>query len=359
VTHFRLLLLAALALPLALLVASCGGDETDSNVDATPTQEVANPGEPGPYAVGVTEMTFEKMSVTTDQPRALRTVIWYPAGESAKDATLDETLGAVRDAEPARDEAPLPIIVWSHGAGSDYPYAHPYYATHLASHGFVVVAPQHPGNNNNNAECQTGTGCTPAGMTDSYLNRTADLVFTVAEISKVNDDQSSPFYQILDMKRVGISGYSFGGNTTVRLSETPPGEPFSAALTIAPCTKEAVEPPDKVTMPLLITVGDKDTRCVSSFDKTFFEGISDSLPHFLLVFPSADHPTFAQKCPLPFPDLYCGKDNLDLEKAHHFINLYSTAFFKTYLAGETGYSAYLDQAAAADDPDVVFTAHIP
>jgi len=360
--------LAIMALVLsAVLLPACGGDSKKeassqstpiSNVLGASTQsDVADPAERGPYAVGVTEMTFEKTSVTTNQPRALRTVIWYPAGEGAKGATLDDTLAAVVDAEQARDAGPLPIIVWSHGAGGDYPYASPYYATHLAGHGFVVVAPQHPGNNK--AECQTSTGCTPEGMVDSYVNRPADLLFTVAEMSKLNDDPSSPFYQMLDMNRIGVSGHSFGGNTTVRMSETPVGAPFSAALAMAPCTGEATAPADTVTMPLLIMAGDRDTRCVSSKDQAFFDGISNSLPHFLLDFPRAGHSTFGQKCPLPLPELACGPDDLAIEKAHHFINLYATAFFKTYVAGETGYSAYLDQAAAADDPDVVFTAHIP
>src|SRR5690349_25011152 len=42
-----------------------------------------DPAMPGPYAVGVTQRTFTRLSSTTGARRELPTIIWYPATESA------------------------------------------------------------------------------------------------------------------------------------------------------------------------------------------------------------------------------------------------------------------------------------
>jgi dienelactone hydrolase len=340
------------------LLTACGGSDKEAITESTPTPaRVLDPSSPGPYPVGVTEIIFEKTSVTTDEPRILKTVVWYPASANARNATLDEKVGGVRDAEPEHGQGPLPIVVWSHGAGGSYPYAPRYYASHLASYGFVVIAPPHPGNLHD--ECSSASGCTQEGMVDSYLNRPEDVTFALESMLKLSENPDSPFYRLLDGTRVGISGHSFGGNDTVRLAETEMGTPFSAALAMAPCTAEAVAPPDKVTMPLMIMAGDRDKRCLSTFEQTFFDGLSERLPHFFLVFPRGGHSAYGDTCPLPIPELACGPDDLSQEKAHQLILFYATAFFKTYVAKEEGYAAFLDPAVNSEDPDIRYTAVLP
>ena len=354
----RLGLFALGFLLLGCLLTACDGSDKEATKESSSTPAgVLDPSSPGPYPVGVAEIAFEKTSVTTGEPRILKTVVWYPASANARNATLDEEVGGTRDAEPAHDEGPLPIIVWSHGAGGGYPYAPLYYASHLASYGFVVIAPPHPGNLHD--ECPSGSGCTQEGMVDSYLNRPADLTFALESMLKLSENPDSPFYHLLDGSRVGISGHSFGGNDTARLAETEMGAPFSAALAMAPCTAEYVAPPDKVTMPLMIMAGDRDKRCVSTFEQTFFDGLSDTLPHFLLVFPRGGHSAYGDTCPLPIPELACGPDDLSQEKAHQLILFYATAFFKTYVAQEEGYAAFLDPAVNSEEPDIRYTAELP
>ena len=353
--------LIALLLSVALLQA-CGGDKTAGTEPTPAPAVVSDPSAPGPYPVGVTEITFTRTSSTTGEPRALDTVVWYPAVDGAKDAAIDEAVGGVRGAEPASNAGPRPIIVWSHGAAGEYPYAFPYYASHLAEYGFVVIAPPHPGNLF--ADCFTITGCSTDGMTDSYINRPTDLTFTLDSMLKLSEDPNSPFYQLLDGSRVGISGHSFGGTDTVRAADTEPGAPFSAALAMAPCVDQVAPPPDKVTMPLMILGGDRDMRCPTSFLQPFFYGISSSLAHFFVVFPRGGHGAYFQECPAtqppsPLSEYACGPDDLSQDKAHQYINFYATAFFMTYVAHVDGYASFLDPSVKVGGTDVRYSAVVP
>ena len=114
-----------------------------------------NPFKRGAFPVGVCTVEFH-------QRNAVRTLteIWYPAspryrGQDLNDATRDRFLvspnwpearqNAVRDAASART-GKLPLILFSHGG-----YGHRREATkictHLASHGYIVAAPDFPGDN--------------------------------------------------------------------------------------------------------------------------------------------------------------------------------------------------------------------
>ncbi len=89
-------------------------------------------------------------------------------------------------------------------------------------------------------------------------------------------------------------------------------------------------------MPLMMLGGDLDTRCPVPDMQTFYDGISSSLPHFLLVFPRGGHGAYGDDCAIAVKQNGCTVDNISQEEAHKFINFYATAFFKTYVAGETG-----------------------
>src|SRR5262249_14135321 len=95
---------------------------------------------PGRYAVGTTSMTLVDSSRPTMAngtypgalDRTLATLVWYPA---------DGAGGA--DAPVAHDGPPSPLVVSSHGLGAP-PNQSTQYTIHLASHGYVVVAPAFP-----------------------------------------------------------------------------------------------------------------------------------------------------------------------------------------------------------------------
>src|SRR6185436_19323492 len=89
--------------------------------------------------VGVSTLTFTKTSVTTGEPRALATVVWYPA---VRKSGTSEALG-LRDATPRRGK--FPLVVFSHGTCGS-PTEASYLTMAISSQGFVVAAPPHPGN---------------------------------------------------------------------------------------------------------------------------------------------------------------------------------------------------------------------
>ena len=347
--RFVLLFLIVLLVPAFL--QSC-----DSSTDK---QSAPDPGALGPYPIGVSEFNFERASSTTGEPRVLDTFVWYPADSGAKESAIDEALGAVRDAAPAQDGAPFPIIVWSHGAGGASPFAPTYFAPYLASQGFVVVAPSHPGNLSADCFAPGQSGCTAEGMADSYANRPDDLTFALDSMLKLNEDSSSPFYHLLDGSRVGVAGHSFGGTDTVREATTNNGAPFKAALAMAPCVGAVVPPPEKVDMPLMMLGGDLDTRCPVPDIQTFYDGISSSLPHFLLVFPRGGHGAYGDDCAIAVKQNGCTVDNISQEEAHRFIDFYATAFFKTYVAGETDYAAFLAPSVNSGEQEIRYSASVP
>src|SRR5690606_33792011 len=76
--------------------------------------------------------------------------LWYPAlpapGADPSDyGTLSLTRNAYRDAPADRRAVPFPLVAFSHGYGG-VRYQSTFLTEHLASHGFVVVAPDHPHN---------------------------------------------------------------------------------------------------------------------------------------------------------------------------------------------------------------------
>ena len=144
-----LFLLFAILSPTLPVMASQAGGRISASQETPP-----DPAGLGSYGVGVTTRTFANTSPGTSQANSLETVIWYPANATAMSSTPDPTLGAVVNAEPDRAAAPYPVFVWSHGQegplvgttprGNGEPWGSSYLATHLAGHGFIVVAPRHP-----------------------------------------------------------------------------------------------------------------------------------------------------------------------------------------------------------------------
>ena len=168
--------------------------------------------------------------------------VWYPAtdsyaGQDMDPATQDAyallpgfpaaSQEAVRDAEPV--EEACPPIVFSHGfAGHRRQTTH--LCTHLASHGYVIAAPDHLGNTTTDVMGWMLKGEPPADM-DGYVrdcarDRTRDA-------SRALDGLLSGEFGVRASEDgAGISGHSFGGWTT--LQTTAQDDRIIAALPLAP-----------------------------------------------------------------------------------------------------------------------------
>ncbi|NEP15770.1 MAG: alpha/beta fold hydrolase [Leptolyngbya sp. SIO4C1] len=107
-----------------------------------------------------------------------------------------------------------PVVVMSHGlAARPDDLAH--YAQHLASHGYVVAIPQHPGSDTNQVrEMLSGTAAEVFQLHE-FIDRPLDITCVLDELERLNQSQ---FEQRLNLEAVGVLGQSFGGYTALALA---------------------------------------------------------------------------------------------------------------------------------------------
>ncbi|MHA2183024.1 MAG: alpha/beta hydrolase family protein, partial [Promethearchaeota archaeon] len=111
-----------------------------------------NPFHRGSFPVGVLSQEMHDPS----RNRSLPTEIWYPATDEYKGQDLSEetkdkysiigipgSQDAVRDAKLRGGT--FPLIIFSHGYGG-FNTISSHLCCHLASHGYIVLAPNHVGN---------------------------------------------------------------------------------------------------------------------------------------------------------------------------------------------------------------------
>lgn len=113
------------------------------------------------------------------------------------------------DASPDR-----PIIVFSHGLGSVRTDLR-YLAEHLASHGYVVAALEHPGSNETHVK-QVLQLKAPLLEAQEFLNRPKDISFVLDELQRLNQT-SGPLQGKLAADKAMVVGYSLGGATALSL----------------------------------------------------------------------------------------------------------------------------------------------
>ena len=142
------------------------------------------------------------------------------------------TLGTWRDAARSRDvpvkiyfpgadsATKFPVIVFSHGLGGNREGGKRW-AEHWASHGFVVVAMQHAGSDESLWQGEVPRNIEKnmkAGMTFNNLNlRIGDVRFVIDEVARRAATGEMPFANA-DARRLGMSGHSFGAQTTLAIA---------------------------------------------------------------------------------------------------------------------------------------------
>jgi fermentation-respiration switch protein FrsA (DUF1100 family) len=188
-----------------------------------------NPFERGPYPVGVRTIGLH------DESRGERAVcveLWYPATATYKGMDLESDTcdrfeiapglpegfqHAVRGAEPSAGHYPL--ILHSHCAASHRRDA-ALLAPHLASHGYVVAAPDHPGDTIGEVLADAAamvSGAAPRRASDekTVANRPQDAIFTIDRVLAGADPAITA---IIDHNRIATCGVSLGGWTGLRVN---------------------------------------------------------------------------------------------------------------------------------------------
>lgn len=342
---------------------------------------VPDPEKPGPYPVGVTTMTFVDHSRTdpaTQGPRTLLTEIWYPATEDARvlpknrlsdffmkntspelalvllagfgvDLTeADKTFQnfAVRDARV--QDGQFPLILFSHGNGG-LRMQNTFWCEHLASHGYIVMAPDHTGN----CAVTFVNGSlvvfddSKEGRERSAADRPRDLSFLIDEMDRMNRGNDSRFLGRVDMTRIGAAGHSFGGFTCTWLSNNEPR--IKAIIPMAGAAEERTN----YDCPVMLFIAAEDDTLGAdrvAFLRNYYT--ESRGPRYSIEFKDAGHFSFTEMYQLK-PDFGDGVgkgkrvtngevlDYPPMTLVFPLVNGYSTAFFGKYLRGLGGYDAYL------------------
>jgi dienelactone hydrolase len=197
-----------------------------------------DPFERGSDPVGVRTLTWRDES----RDRTLPVEVWYPAeqdlaGQDLDEATCDHykpspfapkiTQAAIRDAAP-RASTGLPLIVFSHGFGGERRQS-THLCTHWASHGYAVIAVDHVGNTTMDMVQQSMGRNAPdpeVQLAEFIADRPTDASFAIDRAL------AGDLGLEIDETRIGMSGHSFGGWTT--LASTGRDERIRAALPLAP-----------------------------------------------------------------------------------------------------------------------------
>ena len=348
----------------------------------------------GKYAIGVRTiqatdknrpdiLNTKEGGPTARYDRTLTIEVWYPAALAAgqkpggdyraitRDPAITATLHgqAVRDAAPLITEAPLPLVIISHGyPGNRYLMSH--LGENLASKGFITVSIDH----------KESTYDDQKAFASTLYNRAFDQLFVLNEMERLGKPGSGSFLSgRLDASRTGIVGYSMGGYGVVNVigggyskaSETINGAPpnkllaergaanaeyrktmdprIKAAIAIAPWGMAGgfwdAEGLKGIATPVLFVAGSVDD--VAGYEKgtkAIYQGAVNA-DRYLLTFVNANHNAAA---PIPAPaETYAAAEAgkpaafahyadavWDTVRMNNILDHFATAYFDLYLKGD-------------------------
>ncbi len=375
----------ALLASMALLLGACSdsGDGGDASTDADPSAEESSTTtttldleelalaveEPGQWDVGVAAA-----EVTGARGRTLPVQIWYPAepgsAEGATPAVYPfpglEVPSATGYGDLPVAEGPFPLVVYSHGNGG-LRYVSSFMTEHLASHGFVVVAPDHTGN----TAIDSFAG-TSEDRTQVAIDRPQDVSLTI-DATLAGAPGFEDVAPQVDPESIGVIGHSFGGYTALAVAggigEVPADERVDAVVGLAAATNGI---PDEslaaVDVPVLMEWATDDRTVEVATNAERPDELVTGRPYVRADITDAEHQSFTDICSyqdqlagMPeAPQLLvdavndyasegCEDGQLDIDEAHRIINRLTTAFLLEHLWADDTWAPLLG-SPEGDDP---------
>ncbi|HTN78260.1 MAG TPA: hypothetical protein VMK16_01205 [Acidimicrobiales bacterium] len=272
--------------------------------------------EPGPFPVGVAELTDGPVPITVFYPglsgdeegkqkAAYDLRAWLPAAEAAKlTQSQPYAMDAFTGLAPADpDGGPYPLVVFSHGLAG-YRLQSTFLTVHLASWGFVVAAVEHP--YRDLTAIFGDLGPLVAGLGAPDAPDVQQLIGAIDEVEAAASASTGPLAGLtVETTKVGAVGHSAGGFAaygaaaadprivTYVAMASPAGGSFTDA---APTTAPAVPPPDK---PSLLIAGSADAIAPLARIEDAYRALPP--PKTLAVIDGVTHLGFMDICMLTPP----------------------------------------------------------
>ncbi len=138
--------------------------------------------------------------------------------EEWKDAKRSDRVVPVKIYYPKGSDA-CATIIFSHGLGGTRD-GYKYVGEYWASHGFISVHLQHEGSDDavwKDAKPLERLAAMKKAAANpmAAMDRPRDVSFAIDMLEKLNKDEKSPLFKRIDPARLGMSGHSFGGWTTL------------------------------------------------------------------------------------------------------------------------------------------------
>jgi predicted dienelactone hydrolase len=274
-----------------------------------------------------------------------------------------------------------PVIVISHGLGSDRT-SFIYLAEQLASYGFAVAVPEHPGSNAEQLRSLFSGQAAEIAEPNEFINRPLDVTYLLDEISRLN--AANPSWR-LNVKQAAVIGQSFGGYTALALA--------GASLNFNQLRRDCDNPQDVWNLSLVLqcralalpltqyNLQDRRIKAaiaINPFTSSVFgelglkkiqvpvaifsssaDTIAPALPEqivpfawlttkekFLVSIDRASHfstigETVSDSDPIPLPAQVIGPNPAI---ARRYVSVLSVAFMETYLARNPQYRPYLSSS---------------
>jgi len=290
------------------------------------TQAVGDPAAPGPYAVGVSTLDVPHTH-PDDTVDRLHILIWYPAKAQAKQP--DNQADALPNAPLDPQVGTMPVLVFSHGACAT-PDDYTWLIAHLASYGWLVVAPQHA-----HSYLTPDKGCASDNAKAwSVQLRPGEMRAALDAVLALNRKAGSLLEEHIDEDHIAAAGHSLGGQTVFQL--TGLDSRIDSVIAMSP-----VIPPNKVLdvtfLPTLIEGGGLDTVLNPGAFASGYERLPG--PRYYLLLPSGNHSSWGNVCKW---DVNCDSPYVTRNQQAHPIILRATlAFLYHHTLNDSRFDSYL------------------
>lgn len=257
-----------------------------------------------------------------------------------------------------------PVVLFSHGLGGSREGSS-YLGKHWAARGYVAVFLQHPGSDTgvgkDEAPRRRMQAMREAASAQNFLRRVKDVTAVLDQLDHWNKTDGHALAERLDLRKVGMSGHSFGAMTTQAVSGqmTERGKALftdariAAAVIMSPSSPRRGKPEaafGKVSLPWMLMTGTEDTAPIGDADMESRLAVFPALPpggKYELVLFGAEHSAFTDRA-LP------GDTEPRNPNHHRVILALSTAFWDAFLLGSAPAQQWLDgdgPRSVLDDQD--------